>query len=263
MAEAADHYRTLEIAENASAAEIKRAYRGLVRACHPDRHAGDVALAERFRAVQEAYEVLSNPSSRLMYDRRRLDPLAPFRYASRAEPRRAAPRNTEVEVRLSFEEALAGGEAVARLPDGSDVAVRVPRGIRSGVKVRFKGLGARTASGGAASGEPRDLYVLFRVAPSPRFRREGHDLHIVEPVAVFDALLGTSRAIASAYGKKLTLTIPPGTQPGERLRLRGQGVATSTKTGDLYVEVQVTVPRALTDEQRAALAECAQQAGLL
>jgi DnaJ-class molecular chaperone len=78
-----------------------------------------------------------------------------------------------------------------------------------------------------------------------------------------DAVLGTSRVITNAYGKKVTLTIPPGTQPGERLRLRGQGVTTATKTGDLYVEVRVTIPRALTKEQRAELTDCVLRIGLI
>ena len=258
MAEITDHYRTLDVAENASAAEIKRAYRGLVRACHPDRNVGDVEMLSRFRAVQEAYEVLSDPAARLAYDRKRLDPLALYGFGRSGSGHGSSASGTEVEVRLTFAQSLQGGETSASLPGGETVKVPVPRGIRSGVKVRFKGRGAR-----GAGGEAGDLYVLFRVSPSPRFRREGNDLHIVEPVSVMDAVLGTSRVITNAYGQKVTLTIPPGTQPGERLRLRGQGVTTATKQGDLYVEVRVTIPRALTEEQRAELADCVQRVGLI
>ncbi|MGB3541774.1 DnaJ C-terminal domain-containing protein, partial [Rubrivirga sp.] len=73
----------------------------------------------------------------------------------------------------------------------------------------------------------------------------------------------TRRSITSAYGHTIKVHIPPGTQPGERLRLRGQGVETTARRGDLFVEVQVTVPRQLTDEQREALSEAARGVGLL
>ena len=263
MAEITDHYHTLDVSETASAAEIKRAYRVLARACHPDRNEGDLVAAERFRTIQQAYETLADPASRAEYDHVRrypfsggVPPLGEMRESLFRASGRSAPRDAEAEVRLSFERALAGGTADVRLRDGSTVPIPIPRGVRSGVKMRFRG----RASGVSGAG---DLYVTFRVAPSPRFRREGHDLHIVEPVSVVEALLGTSRTITNAYGRGIKATIPPGTQPGERLRLRGQGVQTPEHRGDLYVEVRVTVPRSLTDEQREALAACVREIGLM
>lgn len=270
MAEITDHYQTLDVPETASAAEIKRAYRGLARTYHPDHNSGDPEAVARFRAIQEAYEVLVDPSTRAAYDQLRRDPLAMFAsnghspslremqaHLFRSRPA-SRPSDAEAEVRLSFEQSLKGGKADVRLRDGTTMEVPVPKGVRSGVKVRFKG---RAPSQGATAGG--DLYVTFRVAPSPRFRREGNDLHIVEPVTVMEALLGTSRAITNAYGRGIKATIPPGTQPGERLRLRGQGVRTAQQKGDLYVEIRVTVPRSLTDEQRAALEACVRQIGLV
>ena len=96
-----------------------------------------------------------------------------------------------------------------------------------------------------------------------RFRREGDNLHVIETVSALEAILGTTRSITNAYGQTMKVHIPPGTQPGERLRLRGQGVETATRRGDLFVEVQVTVPRSLTDAQREALAACARDSGLI
>lgn len=255
MAEISDHYHTLDVSETASAAEIKRAYRRLARAFHPDRNNSDPSAAERFRSIQEAYEVLTHPAKRAAYDRIRRDPFAEIEREMRASN---AHRDAEAEVRLSFEQSLQGGTIDVRLQDGSTVAIPIPKGVRSGVKVRFK-----KHAPPRLGQEPGDLYVTFRVAPSPRFRREGNDLHIVEPVSVMEALLGTSRSITNAYGRGVKVTIPPGTQPGERLRLRGQGVRTATQKGDLYVEVRVTVPRSLTDEQREALAACVRKIGLV
>jgi curved DNA-binding protein len=101
------------------------------------------------------------------------------------------------------------------------------------------------------------------VEPSPRFRREGDNLHATETISAMEAILGTTRAITNAYGRTVKVTIPPGTQPGERLRLRGQGVETEKHKGDLYVEVQVSIPRHLTEEQRKGLEQCARKHGIL
>lgn len=264
MAEIYDYYQILDVRETASAAEIKRAYRSLAQALHPDHNAGDGEHMDRFRLVQEAYDVLSDPERRLGYDqmRRGTGPL-PRRHKMVVEgairvvsgrKRSADRKDVETEVRLSFEQALRGGTVDILLPDGGAVPIPVPPGVRSGVTVRCKGKGA--------SGGSRDLYVRFRVMSSPRFRREGNDLHIVEPITVLDAMLGTRRAITNAYGQSVKITIPPGTQAGERFRLKGQGVATPMGCGDLYVEVCLTVPRSLTKEQRETLAACARDLGL-
>ena len=137
----------------------------------------------------------------------------------------------------------------------------IPRGVRTGVKIRVSGRG-QAAPGGASGGAPGDLLVTLRVDVSPRFRREGDHLHVVETVSAIEAILGTARSITNAYGQTIRVAIPAGTQPGERLRLRGQGVATDKRTGDLFVEVNVMVPRELTAGQRAELEATAQRIGL-
>ncbi len=124
--------------------------------------------------------------------------------------------------------------------------------------MRVKGRGRRSHRGDVG-----DLVVTFRVEPSPRFRREGDHLHIAETVSAIEAILGTTRQITNAYGQTVKVSIPAGTQPGERLRLRGQGVATDKRTGDLFVEVLMMVPRQLTDAQRAELEAAALRAGIL
>jgi len=266
MAEIYDYYQALEVRETASSAEIKRAYRSLAQTLHPDRNPDD-EQAERFRIVKEAYDVLSEPETRLWYDRMRKGETGGTRARGvsiqgsvriTAERRKPLEQGAyEIEVRLSFEQALQGTTVDIQLQDGATVPIPVPPGVRSGVTVRCKGKG-----GPGASGEARDLHVRFRVMPSPRFRREGNDLHIVEPITVLDAMLGTQRAITSAYGQHVKITIPPGTQAGERFRLKGQGVATRGQRGDLYIEVCLTVPRSLTEQQRATLAACARELGL-
>ena len=283
-----DYYNILEIEEVADAREIKRAYRLLARAYHPDHNPGDTAAMERFKKIQEAYEVLSDESSRRAYDRARRDPFAALSTAASmtsfgpgsagrggfartdandplyslffgsGEQRTSQGRDLEAQVQLTFDQALRGGHTEIQIAGGETVRVTVPKGVRSGVKMRVKKCGRI-----GRDGRRGDLYVTFRIEPSTRFRREGDNLHVIETISALEAILGTTRSITNAYGQTIKVQIAPGTQPGERLRLRGQGVALKDRAGDLLVEIQVTVPRALTEEQRAELAAAAERVGLL
>lgn len=297
-----DYYKILGVGETASADEIKKAFRKLARKYHPDRNQSDAGSEERFKEVQEAYETLSDAAKRKQYDRARKHPFgsafgeafstgsggrfyrspdgtyvrmdqsgpkpaddqplggfgdlfgrffggdgaeSPFR-SRRVEP--------ETEVVLTFEEALEGGKVELTLPDGSKVRVPFPRGVADGYKVRLKR---------RVEDQQRELYVRFRVRPDPRFRRDGLDLHTKLEVGVFEAILGSSRSIATPYGRKLKVNIPKGTQPGERLRLREQGVETDQEIGDLFVEVQIKIPTGLTRFEEEELRKAAAKANLI
>ena len=290
---AEDPYATLEVEPTASADAIKKAYRRLARTWHPDRNPDDPSAEERFKSVQAAYDTLSDAEKRRAYDRSRqgrfagarageargaetagfesafggafggegfgptgFDPLFSFFFDGEAA-RTAAPADMAARVDLTFNQALRGGATEVRRPGGEVVRLAIPKGVRSGFKVRVR---PRDEDGAAPRG---DLYVTFHVEPSARFRREGDNLHLAETISAIEATLGTTRSITNAYGQTVKVQIPAGTQPGERLRLRGQGVATAQRTGDLFVEVQVMVPRSLTDAQRAELEAAARRIGIL
>src|SRR5690606_2111698 len=289
-AELKDYYELLGVNEYAQPEEVKRAYRKHAHICHPDRNPGAPVAAERFKGVLEAYEVLSDPVRRQQYDLLRRAPLNAFgRLPTSAafgrvdghiaednvlgglfgrlvdeyrqaldETHRRPSEHFDTQVRLTFDQALRGGKTVLTLPDGRTVHVTVPKGVRDGLTIRLKGKGPR-----ADATRRGDLYVTFRVTPDPRFRREGEHLHVTETISALEATLGTTRSITNAYGRTIKLPVPAGTQPGERLRLRGQGVATCKHAGDLFVEIAVSVPRELTEEQRARLRRAAAEAGLL
>ena len=167
------------------------------------------------------------------------------------------PRDIEADVRLSFEEALAGGRQEMRIGDET-MRIAIPKGVANGTRIRVRGKGAT-----GAGGRRGDLYLRFHVAPSPRFVREGDDLVVTETISAFDALLGTSRTVETPYGQRVKLRIPPGTQPGTRLRVRGKGIdrGEGKTPGDLFVELAVTVPT-LTEVQREALSSALDAAGL-
>lgn len=162
----------------------------------------------------------------------------------------------ESTMQVSFEEALRGGKTQVTLPGSETVRISIPEGVEDGQKVRLRGRGSE-----GPGGQRGDLYITFNVAPSARFRRSGNDLTATETINVAEAMLGTTRTITTAYGDTIKVTIPPGTQPGERLRLRGQGVKTNDASGALYVEIEIAVPRSVADE--AALRAWAESEGLI
>ncbi len=166
----------------------------------------------------------------------------------------------EAELELDFVDAARGGEhriSIARpQPDGTlrqeTVTVRIPAGVSDGGRIRLRGKGAAGRRGAPAG----DLYARIRVRPHRFFRREGRDLHLDLPVTVAEATLGAKVEVPTLEGR-VTLTIPPGTDSGAKLRLRGKGVHNPSggPAGDLYVVVQIRVPRNLTKEARERLRE--------
>ena len=138
------------------------------------------------------------------------------------------------------------------------IQVTVPRGVESGSKVRLTGQGERGSRGGV----PGDLVITFKVKPHRFFRREGLDLEVTVPINIAQASLGSKIRVRTVDGKKVVLRIPPGTQPGTRFRVRGQGVEKGGRVGDLYVEVKLEVPDDLTPEAKRLMEALATDAEL-
>ena len=131
----------------------------------------------------------------------------------------------------------------------------VPAGVTGGTRLRVPGAG----NAGARGGPTGDLYVTVSVDPHPLFRREGDDLHLVLPVAVHEAALG-ARMEVPAVGAPARVRIPPGTQSGQRFRLRDRG-APSPRTGapgDLIVEVRIVLPRVLDERSKELMRQLAE-----
>jgi len=189
-----------------------------------------------------------------------LDDILGGMFGRSAEGRGVRLRGQDVEatLELEFEEAVRGGERRLTLsrptPDGGmapeTITVRIPPGVDTGGRLRIAGKGAP----GIGGGPPGDLFVKLRVRPHRVFRRDGKDLELELPISVREAIEGARVDVPTLDGR-VTLTIPPGTDSGRRLRLRGKGVpdAGGGKAGDLYVRVEIRVPRALDDKARAAL----------
>jgi molecular chaperone DnaJ len=146
------------------------------------------------------------------------------------------------------------GEVRAR----KKLMVQVPQGIDSGAKIRLKGQGGRGASGGA----PGDLVITFQVQPDRFYKREGLDLIAALPLNIAQATLGSKVRVSTLDDKKVTIRIPAGTSCGKRFRIRGQGIQRDERRGDLIVEVTITAPEKLNEEQEKLMKEFAAAADL-
>lgn len=288
-----DYYALLEVDPSADLKTIKTAYRRLARKYHPD--VSTEADAERkFKQMAEAYEVLKDSERRAEYDQLRQhrdDPrfsepppgaghwqreqgsagdysdffesvfgqhAGGFQGQTRRHPPRRG-QDLEMEVPLFLEETLDESRTVSFTVPVLDefgrqtdevkktLKVKIPAGVTDGERIRLKGQGV-AGSQGAANG---DLYLVIRLAPHPLFEVEGQNLQIVVPVAPWEAALGATIQVPTLTGK-ISLTIPPASQNGQRLRVKGKGLSGKTSSGDLYAILKVVMPDK-ADEQSAAL----------
>ena len=136
--------------------------------------------------------------------------------------------------------------------------ITVPPGVDTGTKIRLKGQGGQ----GAKSGQPGDLLITFAVQPDHFYRREGLDIVAPVPINIAQATLGSKISVKTVDGKKVTIKIPPGTPSGKRFRVPGLGIEKDGTKGDLIVQVEVTVPDKLNEEQEKAMRDFAEASNL-
>lgn len=297
-----DYYKTLGVERKSSADEIRAAYRKLAMKYHPDKNPGDKKAEEKFKEINEAYEVLSDPEKRKMYDRLGSN----YREYQRAggsagdydwsqwmqgnpgagnadRGRRSgfpedldfgdfiqqmfsgatqnvrAPRDFEQGVEITLEEAYHGTTRVLQKSGQPDLEVKIPRGVKTGSKVRVRGHGGKNARGQAG-----DLYLVVEVQPHAEYERKDEDLYRDVTVDTFTAMLGGETSVNTLAGT-IAVKVPAGTSSGRRIRLRGRGMPklNGEEFGDLYLRVMVSVPHDLTEEERHQLEKMAKKRGLL
>lgn len=281
-----DYYSVLGVERNADANTIKKAYRKLAQKYHPDKNPGDAQAEEQFKKVTAAYAVLSDPEKRRQYDQfgdtgfhQRFSQEDIFRNMNfgdifgnfgggsnedlfsqlfgggRARTPRGPAKGQDYSMQISipFRLAVQGGER--RIDYRSDqgveqIKVRIPAGIEKGGKLRVAGKGGASPSGGP----PGDLYLQIDIEPDPIFTRDGNDLLVKAEIPYSGVCLGTSIEVPTLEEPK-RVKVPAGIQPGQKIRLRGYGVAASGKrpAGDLFAVIEVAVPKQLTSEQKELL----------
>ena len=278
-----DLYKILGVEKNANSQEIKSAYRALARELHPDKNKGDKVREEKFKAVSEANDVLSDEKKRAEYDevRARFE-RGGFRapqgghgasagdfsdvfgsgssqdifanlFGGKRGPRRG--QDLQTESTISFRESIFGTTLELRLTSANgtpqNITTRVPAGVTDGGKIRLKGKGAPGEAG------PGDLFINLHVTPHPLFAHVGHNLTITLPVTFTEAALGADIKIPTLTGDEVTVRISPGTPNGRVLRIKDRGVASADGKGDLLVTIEVQVPRRIDGPARHALEEFA------
>ena len=267
-----DYYNTLGISKSASEADIKTAYRKMAMKHHPDR-GGD---EKKFKEVTEAYETLSDPQKKQMFDMG-VDPNAQHTSYRQGSPfefhfntgnfedvfsnfgfggrpvRKNKTLNVNIEVTL--EDILKGRviDAEIGIPNGNKrlVNIEVPPGIENGQQIRYRGMGEHTLK----DAPPGDLIVNVFVKEHPIFQRQGDMLMIKKFISPWDAMLGSDITIETIDKKTLTIGIPAGTQPDTVLSCRGEGLPNMrTKVrGNLLIKVQIEIPKNLSSEQKDAV----------
>ena len=272
---AKDPYAILGVPKTASAEEIKAAYRKLAKKLHPDLNPGDRSAEARFKEASAAYDLLSDPEKRRRFDAGEIDaegqekPRGPFfrnqpeagtfrwRSGTRSRPSgledlfedlfggetteaRFAFPGEDIRLRLTvpFLEAVNGGRARVTLPSGDVVDLTIPPGAEDGTILRLRGKGLP----GIGGGPPGDALVELAVVPHPLFRREGETIRYDLPVTLAEAVLGAKVEAPTPAGPVM-LTIPPGSNTGSILRLRGRGVVRADGSrGDCLVTLKVVLP---------------------
>jgi len=170
----------------------------------------------------------------------------PFAQQRRRRPVRG--QDLTATLNISFMEAVNGTTRTLRISQtNKKLAVKIPAGIESGEKIRLARQGLVSHSGG----QNGDLIITVQVMPDQNFERKGNDIYTSVNITFKEAILGTQKEVATLT-KKVMLRIPAGTQPGTRMRLKGQGLAVGSR-GDLYVTINVDIPKNITDEQRKIL----------
>ena len=281
-----DYYKVLDLPKDASEKDIKKAYRKLARKYHPDLNPDDAEAERRFKQVNEAHEVLSDPEKRKKYDqygkdwqhaeefekarkaRSQQGGFGEYTYSGGTESdfsdffesmfggfsgrrsRRSAGfkgPDFRAELALDLREAFQTHKRTLTL-DGKKIRLTIPAGVEDGQTIRIRGHGGP----GINKGPQGDLYLTFRITNRSGFKREGANLYKSVPISMTTAVLGGDITVDTFDGKA-KLKVKPLTDNETRVKLAGKGFPKYRKEGefgDLILTYKIQMPKALTDEQK-------------
>lgn len=284
-----DYYKTLELTKTASQDDVKKAYRKLARKYHPDLNPNDKEAEKKFKEINEANEVLSHPENRKKYDeygkdwkhaeayeaakqqqgssQRRGGPT--FQQANEGDfsdffetmfggqrrqqnPTRFRGQDVNAEVHLKLRDIYTTQKQVLNV-NGKNLRLTFPAGIENGQSIKIAGHGTAGVNGGPNG----DLYITFTIENDTPFKRDGNNLYKDVPLDLYTALLGGD-LVVDTFDGKVKLKVPPETQSGTVVKLKGKGFPVYKKEGefgDLYLNYQVKLPTQLTEKEKEVLSQ--------
>jgi len=283
-----DYYNVLGLSKTASAAEIKKSYRKLARKYHPDLNPNDAEAEKKFKQINEAHEVLSDPEKRKKYDEYGKDwqHAEEFEKAKKARSRRAdfdgytyssggatdfsdffenmfggragfgsgqgraqfRGQDYNAELRLNLMEVYASHKRTLTVNE-KNIRLTIPAGIEDGQTIKISGHGGP----GIQGGPPGDLYITFSIVNNTGFKRDGANLYKTVEIPLTTAVLGGEVFVETLSGK-VKVKVRAGTKNGTKAKLKGKGFPKykqEGKFGDLILTYQATIPSALSKEQKA------------
>ena len=274
-----DYYSVLGLQKNASADEIKKAYRKLAKQFHPDANPDDANAKKKFQQINEANEVLSDPENRKKFDKYGKDwqHSEAFEQQARQQQqygqqfegfeneggfsdffssmfggngRRSTGRQKGQDMNATFQLNLTDVFKTHQQTitvNGKNIRITVPAGVENGQVIKLKGYGQAGLGGGPAG----DLFLTFKINNDTFFKRVGNDLQINQEIDLYTALLGGDVNLNTLHGK-LKLKVKPETQNGTKIRVKGKGFPAYKQEGifgDLYVTYNVILPTGLSEKE--------------
>ena len=268
-------YETLGVKKNATAAEIKAAYRRLAKKNHPDLNPGNQKAEQKFKEVSHAHDLIGNSISKAKFDAeeeksrpqgnsRRPQPEQStqfhdsfsaedfFQNMFRANENRTPPTSMDLHYKMSisFKESIIGSEKVITLVNGKNLQVKIPPGITSGFKLRFKSQGAYDHDLNIYG----DVYIEVEIQRLSGWQRVGNDIETELPLSFIEGLLGTEISVPTMHGPVM-LKIPSGVTTGSQLRIKAKGVLYEQVQGNQIVKIKIVLPKKLVPEQISAILE--------
>ncbi|MDO9183285.1 MAG: DnaJ C-terminal domain-containing protein [Bacteriovorax sp.] len=275
-------YEILGVSQTATLDEIKKAYRQLAKKNHPDLNPGNKKAEEKFKEISHANDLIGTAEARAKFDSgeinekqyqeqsRRQSNSGPRseRYAenfgnqfggenffedlfgrNRNQQAPKAARDTNYKMNISFQESIIGSEKVITLPNGKNLQIKIPAGINSGTKLRFKAQGIQ----GPDEHGHGDALIEIQVDSLEGWIRTGLDIEMELGISFIEGILGADIAVETMYGSVM-LKIPAGVSTGSKLRIKGKGVKIGHEVGNQIVKLKVVLPKIITPELSAAIA---------
>lgn len=297
-----DYYKVLDVTKSATEADIKKAYRKLARKYHPDLNPNDKEAEKKFKEINEANEVLSNPENRKKYDKYGKD----WKHAEEFEKAGYDPNQQQSRQQGGqqysegdfsgfgggdfsgsdfsdfFNSMYGGGRSRSQSKyrgqdfnaeleldlkaaytthkqnltvNGKNIRITIPAGVENGQIIKIPNHGGPGVNGGPNG----DLYITFIISNNSDFKREGNNLYAEAPIDLYTAILGGETYI-NTFDGKVKIKVPPETQPGTKVKLKGKGFPVYKKEnqfGDLYITYTIKLPTKLSDKEKELFEELA------